>query len=593
MRARRGNYIVLFTLTVSVMLSYLAFSIDGSRSKLAMNQVENAAEAAALVAVATVRDGGTRAEARTRALAAANSVNVTGVKPNAEDPDGGIFAIDVAWGRWNWNQEREDRGSRWQPSAGPQAVQVTARLSGGGMTTIFGPAINFVGGNNNDKGGWAAPSNGFGSVEITVAARAAMRHRDIVLAVDASRYVPDAMITDIREGLVDFLDELDDLGVPGDRLALVTYGGEAHNYDLLTPGVLEYDATAAQGLNYGAGLVDQGTAMFPIAGSEALIGDVLERYTVCDVGPEAWFYAYRFVNPAFDAELFMNAGGFGFGGQFLQADYFVLDENQQPGLIGGDFTLNPKNADLLVMMQLLGAVPGGTLPAVRDAYLNGGPYDDFEQCSLWRVSETVFALTDGRRGLSNFLGHRSPLPCHLGNWYEGDPNRITPAGRATRSVECPTLIGTLLDGAPRYESPVGDPVMWLDRSYFQAGSNPGAALLRAAEIFEAQDGSAERTVVLVTPTQPRCGRNLEEDPSAATFCLETFEDSVNAGQDALEDLEADTHVIALVAPGSAADAYLSTLPTGRGYYITSEASSNLGPILADQIAHDIRVQVVQ
>lgn len=593
MRARRGNYIVLFTLTVAVMLSYLAFSIDGSRTKLALNQVENAAEAAALVAVATVRDGGTRSQAQARASAAANAIEVTGVKTKAASPGGDTFAVDVTWGRWDWNEGLESRDSRWERAPGRQAAEVSVRLTGGGMTTVFGPAIGLVGGRNNDKGYGSKPTGNFGSVEITVKSKAAMRHRDIVVAVDASRFVPNTMIDDIRDGLVDFLDEIEDLGVPGDRVAFVTYAGDAHNYNLLAPGELTYSSANVQNLNYGIGAVDQGTTLFTVDGNEALIGDVLERYSLCDVGPEAWYFAYRFLRPDVDREL-VNGGAVG---SYSQSDYWVLDENQNPALTIQDFTDNTQNAGLLTMIQLLTPLPGITagsnLDVVRTAYLNGGPYDDGLQCALWRASETLFALSDERRELSNLLGHRSPLPCHLGNWWEGDPNRIAPVGRAARTVDCPAFAGSNLDGTPRYESPDGTFVMRLDRSYLQAGSNPGVALARAADIFQAQDSSAEPTVVLITPNPPRCGPNLEGDPLASGFCLDTFEDLVNAGQDALEDLEANTHVIALTQPGSAADAYLSTLPTGRGYYIVSEASSNLGEILSDQIAHDIRVQVVQ
>src|SRR5690606_25682611 len=129
-RVRRGNYAILFVLTAAVMLSYLAFSIDGGRMKVAHVQAENASEAAGMAALAVVRDGGSRGEALAAARIAAERIMVMG----SSSTSGSRFHDDLDWGRWDWNDspEGDNLGVPWEDAnSSTQAVTARVQVNGG------------------------------------------------------------------------------------------------------------------------------------------------------------------------------------------------------------------------------------------------------------------------------------------------------------------------------------------------------------------------------------------------------------------------------------------------------------------------------
>lgn len=606
-RLRRGNYAVLFVLTFTVMLSYLAFSIDGGRMKVAAIQAENAAEAAALAAVATIRDGGGQTAAELRAQSVADAIFVNRLARDG-DSGGNEFSIEIDWGTWDWTEPLTQVGSRWQPSVQRQAVTVNATITGGGVTSIFGPAIALVNDRGNQQGSLYGQPNDkrdYSKFQITVGARAALRHRDIVLAVDASRYTNLLDVADIQDGLVEFMQELEENAVPGDRISLVAYAGEAHNYDLQDPESLQIDTTAFE---YTATSPDMGLASYSIADDIDDMVDVAARFELCDVGREAWFYAYRHRAPWLDAEL----PNWGVQSVPPQADYFVVNRfgrgALEASIVGTSPPLpNVKNGNLYAYLSSIldTNVAGGFLPSAMADFSglagnqpgqeeDGMLLTEAQQCALWFWTSTNFALADTRRARVNASLQTSPLRCDVGNWWEGNIDRFQDVSdeRAIPSVDCAGF-GLTFDGVPSFQSPDGSPLMYLDRSYFQAGSNPGAAFERAMELFSNRTTYGEATVVLVSESAGRCGPNLENDSEAAAACLGEIDDRVAASTEALENMGVVTHVVSITNEGSAADLYLSSLTTGRGIYIQADSAADLGPILIDQIAHDIRIQVVQ
>ncbi len=596
MRMRRGNYAILFALTFTTMLAFLAFSIDGGRLKVAALHAENAAEAAALEAVAARRDGDSRSEAERRAGIAASMVNIMGKADKAATVE-----LDIRWGEWDWEEPRVDAGDRWTDRASPQAITVNATVTGGGVTSIFGPAIGLASARGSQQASLAGQGGSkvdYSKFAVTLGARAAMRHRDMILAVDASRYTNMADVDDIRDGLVGFIDELDNLDIPGDRLAFMAYAGEAWNYDVFQPEALEINAAANQ---FSALSADMGTAMFPLSGNDATFRATAGRFELCDVGVDAWYFAYRHRDPVLDHEL----PGSGDPTSPPQWDYRILNHLgigalpwQGPGAAanGGFYTyLREATKD-----SVSGAY---TLPDTMEAFAGQDDDDDDgmtftleQQCTLWLWTEVGFAGRDLRRARAATFSVTSPLACHLGNWWEDSPDRYfdETMGRAIAAPDCSAFAlgnipGTLV---PRYAHPLGDAIAYQDRSYLAAGSNPGAVFSRAMETFAARTTYGHPTIILVSESAGRCGPNLETDGDAAEFCLAEIDNQVSTFGDALDALRTDTHVVGITPAGSDADIYLGSLTMGRGLYRQVERANGLENVLREY-AREVRVQVVQ
>jgi hypothetical protein len=137
-----------------------------------------------------------------------------------------------------------------------------------------------------------------------------------------------------------------------------------------------------------------------------------------------------------------------------------------------------------------------------------------------------------------------------------------------------------------------DPVYdYPDRSYAQAGTNPGAGLLMAAELLQgAWPTRNEPMVVLITAGGPECGPGI--DLSAATDCDAEFEAEMALGVAALDARDVHTHVLGLVEPGSTSDVLLSAAVTGRGVYQQTQDVNDFDEFLRE-VGRDIRLQVVE
>lgn len=602
---RRGNYAILFVLTAAVMLSYLAFSIDGGRVKVASIQAENAAEAAALTAIAAWRDGSSKSVAQALAESAANAVTVTKLKNEDEVQ----FNVDVTWGEWDWNEAVDNIDDRWAsvPSAG-QAITINVEMANGGVTSIFGPAINIVSQGDweesdltSDRSGKREGPTDFSSFDVKYGARAAMRHRDIVVLFDAS-HTQTAFMTEsttmlntrmgnIQAGLTAFVNRLEELGVPGDRVALVAYAGGTYQYDVTNSDALEvFDL-------YGNPTALPSPTLFnSIEDDFQGLSDTVTRLSPCRASSNrSWFHHYRHASEDLalrDNELRdFDDNYFGFnyrwislngGGQPIYS-FDHADPKYWPTIEFVGHTMNS--------MLDLGLENNEVLDHFKTMAENEEVLDDDYQCATWSALELWYNLYDVRGLAAVGGGHPSPLECSDGHFYTGE---IRPQDEESKlpSVVCPAL-PELYPGQPRYGSADGSPFVYAQYDAPQAGSNPGVALNYAADLLEATDSTAEPTVVLIAGIGAQCGPSVALGELAD--CNAAFEAEAAAGWNRLDALDATVHVLApdLSAVGSGAD--LGTLyARGRGFdEIVATDFGDLPAVLVEDVAQSVKIQVVK
>ncbi|MCB9680264.1 MAG: hypothetical protein H6733_02230 [Alphaproteobacteria bacterium] len=641
MRLRRGNYSIIFVLTSAVMLSYLAFSIDGGRVKVATVQAENAAEAASLAALITMRDGGNRIQAEVAANAAANKVKLrrVGSSHNADDDD---FIVDLDWGHWNWDEGRTSLDSRWEANNNfSQAVTANVTIAGGGLTNIFGPAIALVGGGANPsrRGEQRDTSNDFTAFSVTHGARAALRNRDIVVVVDVSRR-DEINVDDLQAGLGTFFDELYDNRVPGDRIGMVAYAGEDFLYDLSNPGSLtvpfdEMQATALGPRARVATMVEPTGGLFPVDEISDDLRATLTSVESCDISSDVFYDFARFRPPSFDPE--RTSGAFStltnwFNYYAISPGYSLDPSGTGPnttiheGLggfraISGTFTNDDRDAALIMMnasaaslaptypdlngdqcsLECLGpsgvyyppAHPqAGTLNPACGTDLatagfftclllrDGGELGEQAQCAGWRAMHMWFLRFDPRRDRLRTTGVGSPLDCHDGNWFDGsaDPDRIG-IGTPIANLSC------LAVGRP-------DAVLEPDRSLTLAGTQPGQGLGRALEVLEGRVSNGEPTVILLTNSKPRCGDDARQDPAVSAACTDEVNADAADALTGLRDMNANVYVFGLNPTADDEATLAGWGGIGRGYYLGMADPDDLGVELTT-VANDMRIQVVQ
>lgn len=579
-RDRRGNYTILFVLTCSIMLSYLAFSIDGGRMQVARLDGQNAAEAGALAALAAIRDGEEIQDAEVAAAVAANKVSMTaaslasGSAADPNSPAGQTFNVSIDWGRWNWEGERSTLDSRWdlrRDGVIPQAITVNVQTSGGGVGTIFGSALGLASGDASD-------SQKFASLQLGVGVRAAFRNRDIVVVVDTSRF-DEAHIDGVQAGMQSFLDALVDNGVPGDTFAVVAYAGAGWIYDLRNPDAL-IDPDAGQ-LTSSFSPHEPTTPFISVRRDHEIARSTLGRVEPCNVGSDAFVHAYRFTNAGEDLEL---------AAPYM--DYYAIEPRPSNPNEEGQFYWAYDGAHDTAQGLYrdywdnigVGAVTQGNW---------GSSLNVVTQCRVWFFLESFpFLAMDPRRDrvMHSANGVRSPIQCHAGSPYEGEADSIRRrVDRPIPAVACgfPAIPET---GEPRYNNVDNTPIAYEDRAFYQAGSNPAPGLVRAREILSNRFSNGEPTVVLITPTFPRCGPNVLA--SDIPDCDNRFLADTSAALEALDGDKVTTHVVAIAPAGSQSDVQLSTFTTGRGLYRRVGRGDQVAGALSD-IARDLRVQVVR
>lgn len=543
-RTRRGNYMMMFAMLLPLLLGFLALAIDVGRLRVARVQVQGAADAAALSALADLRAGQPLTIAAASASDAANAVRIQRIQAYG----GTEFRTDVVAGAWDWETRT------WSQGAGtPSAVTVNVQMVRP-LGLIFGRLFE-RGGNT----GVLARAYAGGAMDgrdddvrtLSMGRRAAMRPRDIVFVVDGTLDLKNDL-SEVSGHLTNLYDGVAAFQNGNDRASMVAFAGGATNiagWERLTLG-----NTATRN-----GLANLG---------------------VCEVGMDAWFHWYRFMDSFADPEL-DGEPAFDYSPIWWNE---VWEEDPQPRM---RWPFDSDEGQWVVQTDL------GFTGMAEETWEN--PLTEEQQCLAWGVSQLLFGWSDPRRiDMDTLTPYDTiPLSCHAGNVFEGDADRYL-VDTSWDEVDC-SITGwdeaypghaALLDG--------GDPdpdVDFPDPAYAVAGRNPGAGLLMAAELLAGlQPSRSEPTVVLLTTGGPACGPTVramtDED------CAQPFEDQLDAAVEILDNLGANTHVIVLQNFTSPEVVAMLGTNTGRGQFYVTPDLNDLD-IIVDEIARDTRLQVVE
>lgn len=239
--SRRGNYATIVALLMSVLLGFASFSLDWFRIRAADQQIQYAADAAALAAVIELSYGGTQADAALMGDAILER-NIVG------EERGGISG-SYTFGKYDWGNP--DHDAAWTGNSIPaNGVRVTAArdgASGRGEVPLY-----------------LAPTfGGPDSAAVIGEAVAAIRAREICVVLDLTGSFLEEM-DDARAAVRTFLDIVATQASPGDRICMVTFTGGAELYTPLTL----------------------------VAGNEDDIDDRWADLNICDFGPVHWLKGY-------------------------------------------------------------------------------------------------------------------------------------------------------------------------------------------------------------------------------------------------------------------------------------------------------------
>ena len=200
---RRGSYAIMVALLMIVLLGFAALAIDLSYLRLARLQAQNAADAGAHAALTEFRVTRDEDAARARAVQIVNLNRVAG-DPAVIDPD-----ADVTFGGWDFPSHSFNADAEFV-----NAVEVTVRReadSPGGSVPLM--LAKIFGATEAD-----ARSNG--------SSVGALRSRELIIVQDVTSSFRDE-IDQGRLADLTLLDFVNENGVPGDRVGMVTFVGEA------------------------------------------------------------------------------------------------------------------------------------------------------------------------------------------------------------------------------------------------------------------------------------------------------------------------------------------------------------------------------
>ena len=212
-RLRRGNFLILFGVLLTVLMGFGALTIDISHLRNCQMELQTAVDAAAHAALVDYRRTGSTTSARETAktVAAANSISGRPVH---------LADSDIVFGTWNYLTDSFSTAGAYV-----NAVQVHGERSEG---STDGPIHYFLG-----------PIIGTASGEIQANATSAFRFREIMLVLDTTP----SFRQDIDNGVdavVTFLDEVHAQNLPQDRMGLILMAQVATKINGLTSLTSEY-----------------------------------------------------------------------------------------------------------------------------------------------------------------------------------------------------------------------------------------------------------------------------------------------------------------------------------------------------------------
>lgn len=219
--SRRGNYAVLFGVSLTAMLGVGALAVDTAMLSYAELQSQAIADAGAHAALVQLRENGQVDDAREFATQIVNQNQLMGESAQVEEED-------IVFGTWNYDDRSFDADGEWVNS-----VQVTIRKTEGSpngpvattLMKLFGVQYN--------------------EIESTSPSTGALRFREIVVVQDVTGSFSDE-IQLAKEADLTLLDYLADNPQPGDRIGMVTFVGAAEAWTPLTYIEDDYDGVYAQ-----------------------------------------------------------------------------------------------------------------------------------------------------------------------------------------------------------------------------------------------------------------------------------------------------------------------------------------------------------
>lgn len=204
--SRRGNFLLMFAATATVMLGFGALAIDLSYLRNSRMELRNAVDAASHAAMIEYRRSASESLSRAVAKQVAQLNKVAGHTLTLQDGD-------INFGTWNFDD------SSFGTSGGfINAVQVAARRD---ADATDGPIRFFL-----------APVMGIDFGEAEADATAAFRFREMMLILDTTG----SFFRDIdngRDAIIGFLDRVYTNHLPQDAIGLITFAQQANLYSPL------------------------------------------------------------------------------------------------------------------------------------------------------------------------------------------------------------------------------------------------------------------------------------------------------------------------------------------------------------------------
>ncbi len=194
----RGSHVVTAVLSMGVILGAAALAIDVPFLRGAAIEAQYAADAGAHAALVELKRGARPRDAEATGKALAMSLRVGAGQVSADD-------VEIDLGAWDYEDQAFSEGGDFINAARVR-VQVTRTLL---LAPIFGSAFT-VGAPRGES-------------------VAAFRNREIIVVQDVTGSFKEE-IDLAREADLTLLDALDDYGLPADRVAMITFTGDAQLY---------------------------------------------------------------------------------------------------------------------------------------------------------------------------------------------------------------------------------------------------------------------------------------------------------------------------------------------------------------------------
>lgn len=207
-RRQSGAVMIWAVLALTGLIAFAALTIDGGLIWTARTQLQTAADGASMAAMDAYSQGGRMSDAITEAKTIGN-------QHRAMDASVDIQGTDVVLGTWDYGSRQFSPG----PGFGAPAIQVTAKRSGG----VTGGALPLA----------FAGLLGKPTVDVAAASVTAIARRDLVLVQDRTLSFEDEFPAATRADKL-LVEAMDAQGVPGDRMALVTFARDVRTHADLT-----------------------------------------------------------------------------------------------------------------------------------------------------------------------------------------------------------------------------------------------------------------------------------------------------------------------------------------------------------------------